>query len=372
MILSEPHVRTEDGPPTIQTLSPLDWLRQNLFSGWLNSASTLALLYLLIQAVAGLLDWGVVRAVWQVAGGDSAACRVEGAGACWALVGETHRFLLFGTYPYAEQWRPALVCLIFIGLYAVAFTPQFRRARLLLPLWSAGLGLALLLMLGGVFGLSPVRPGLWGGLPVTFLLATIGILGAMPLAVLLALGRRAEGLPVIRGLSVLYIELIRGVPLISVLFMASVMLPLFLPEGITLDKLLRAQLAFILFAAAYLAEVIRGGLQSIPRGQYEAAAALGLGYWRTMGLVIMPQALRLVIPPLVNTFIGLFKDTSLVVIIGIYDLLNAAKTVLVDPRWLGFGVEAYLSVASLYLIFCFALSRASRRLEDDLATGRRA
>lgn len=350
--------------------SALSWLRANLFNGWISTAVTLALLYLLAGLALDFAGWAVADAVWTLPPGDSAACRAEGAGACWGFIAQTHRFLLFGTYPLAEQWRPALACLLFVALYAVSAPRRFWR-RELLVVWAAGLALIFGLMGGGIAGLPVVPASQWGGLPVTLILATVGIAGAFPLAVLLALGRQAAGLPAIRTLCVLYIELIRGVPLISLLFMASVMLPLFLPEGMSVDKLMRAQIAIILFAAAYLAEVIRGGLQALPKGQYEAADALGLGYWRKMGLVILPQALRLVIPPLVNTFIGLFKDTSLVLIIGIYDLLNAAKTTVVDPVWLGFGVEAYLTVAAIFFVFCFAMSRYSQRLEVALNQGMR-
>jgi general L-amino acid transport system permease protein len=217
-------------------------------------------------------------------------------------------------------------------------------------------------MWGGIFGLRYVENERWGGLILTLILTTFGIALAFPLGILLALGRRSD-MPVIRALSVGYIELIRGVPLISLLFMASVMLPLFLPPGITTDKLLRAQIALILFAAAYLAEVVRGGLQAIPESQYEMADALGLGYWQRTWHVVLPQALRICVPPLVNTFIGFFKDTSLVVIIGLFDLLSTIKVSLNDPAWTGFGVEAYLFAALVYFAFCFAMSLYSRGFE---------
>jgi general L-amino acid transport system permease protein len=222
-----------------------------------------------------------------------------------------------------------------------------------------------LLMWGGVLGMAYVPQERWGGLPITLILSTFGIAFAFPVAIMVALGRRSTKLPAVKLLCVLYVELIRGVPLISLLFMASVMFPLFLPEGITIDKLLRAQVAIILFTAAYLAEVIRGGLQALPRGQYEAADAMGLTYWQKTGFIILPQALRLVIPPLVNTFIGLFKDTSLVLIIGIFDLLTAGKTAIVEPAWQGFGVEVYVAVGVIYFVFCFAMSKYSQSLETE-------
>ncbi|WP_245317176.1 amino acid ABC transporter permease, partial [Bradyrhizobium manausense] len=234
--------------------------------------------------------------------------------------------------------------------------------RELVYLWIGALMVISVLMWGGLFGLSFVSQDRWGGLPVTLILATFGLAFGFPLGILVALGRRSK-LPAIRSLSVLYVELIRGVPLVSLLFMASVMFPLFMPAGFNIDKLLRAQIAIILFAGAYLAEVIRGGLQAVPRGQYEAADALGLSYWRKHRLVVLPQAIRHVIPPLVNTFIAFFKDTSLVLIIGIFDLLTTAKTAIIDPAWQQFSVEVYIFVAAIYFVFCFAMSRYSRSLE---------
>jgi general L-amino acid transport system permease protein len=230
--------------------------------------------------------------------------------------------------------------------------------------WLAGLSVIGILMWGGVLGLPHVESGRWGGLILTLLLASFGIAFAFPLSILLALGRRSD-LPVIRALCVGYIELIRGVPLISVLFMASVMLPLFLPSGLTMDKLLHAQIALILFAAAYFAEVVRGGLQAIPKSQYEMADALGLTYFQKTLYVVLPQALRIAVPPLVNTCIGFFKDTSLVLIIGLFDLLTTIKVSMTDPRWAGFGIEAYLFAAAVYFLFCFAMSLYSRRLEAN-------
>jgi general L-amino acid transport system permease protein len=240
----------------------------------------------------------------------------------------------------------------------------------LIAIWIVALGAALLLMHGGAFGLSYVPAEQWGGLPLTLILSVVGIAGAFPLAIVLALGRRSR-LPVIRALSVTYIEIIRGVPLVSVLFMASVMFPLFLPEGVTIDKVLRAQIGFILFAAAYLAEAVRGGLQSVPKAQYEAADALGLSTAQKLRLVVLPQALRASIPPVVNQFIATFKDTSLVVIVGLYDLLTTTRIALTDPPWRPYYVEAYIAAGMIYFAFCFFLSRASLRLERNLNVGLR-
>ncbi len=340
----------------------MNWARANLFNGWGNTAATLLVVYALWKLLPPFFDWALVKAVWWSP--DAKACRAEGSGACWALIADKHRFMLFGTYPFDAQWRPALASLIFVALYVVSAMRAFWRPWLAL-VWLGGLAAIGLLMWGGVFGMVYVENERWGGLALTLLLATFGIAIAFPLSILLALARRST-MPVIRWLAIGYIELIRGVPLISLLFMASVMLPLFLPEGVTIDKLLRAQIAMILFAAAYLAEVVRGGLQAIPRGQYEAAQALGLSYWKMMGLIILPQALRISIPPLVNTFIGFFKDTSLVLIIGLFDLLTTVKVSLTEPKWTGFGVEAYLFASAVYFVFCFAMSRYSQALEASL------
>jgi len=341
------------------------WLRSNLFSGWLSTAVTLVLAYFIIRWAIGFVDWAFVNAVWSVPNNQTQACRdLRGIGACWAVITEKHRFILFGTYPYEEHWRPALCILLFVGLYIVSAMRRFWRSGLAL-VWIATLVAIGVLMWGGVLGMPYVPQERWGGLVITLILATFGLALAFPLAILVALGRRSK-LPAIKALCVLYVELIRGVPLISLLFMASVMFPLFLPEGMNIDKLLRAQLAIILFAGAYLAEVVRGGLQSLPKGQYEAAEALGLSYWQKTGFIILPQALRLVIPPLVNTFIGFFKDTSLVLIIGIFDLLTAGKTAIIEPAWQGFGIEVYLTVGAIYFIFCFAMSKYSQGLEAEL------
>jgi general L-amino acid transport system permease protein len=355
--------------PPLLAVGPVAWAKTNLFSSWLSTAVTLALGYLIIRWAMGFIDWAFVNAIWSVpvtnGQAQTQACRaLNGTGACWAVVTEKHRFMLFGTYPYEEHWRPALCVLLFIGLYIVSAMRRFWRKELAL-IWIGTLALIGLLMWGGVFGLSYVPQERWGGLVITLILSTFGIALAFPLSILVALGRRSR-LPAIKTLCILYVELIRGVPLISLLFMASVMFPLFLPEGINIDKLLRAQVAIILFAAAYLAEVVRGGLQALPRGQYEAADALGLGFWQKTGFIILPQALRLVIPPLVNTFIGMFKDTSLVLIIGIFDLLTAGKTAIVEPAWQGFGIEIYVTIGLIYFIFCFAMSRYSQGLEAEL------
>jgi general L-amino acid transport system permease protein len=336
----------------------MSWLRRNLFSSWPSALATLAILWLAWRWLPPVFDWAIGNAIWRAP--DSRACRAA-QGACWAFIGEKHRFILFGTYPFEQHWRPGIATLVLIGLWIFS---AFRRNWhwWLAAVWAGGLTLIGVLMWGGVLGLPYVENERWGGLILTLLLASFGVAIAFPLSILLALGRRSE-LPVLRAACVAYIELIRGVPLISVLFMASVMLPLFMPAGMTVDKLLRAQLALMLFAAAYLAEVVRGGLQAIPHHQYESAEALGLSYWQTTLRVVLPQALRMSIPPLVNTFIGFFKDTSLVLIIGLFDLLSTVKVSLQDPAWSGFGVEAYVFASLVYFAFCYAMSAYSKRLE---------
>jgi len=343
-------------------------MRTNLFGNWTNAILTVLLAYATITLSVKLLNWAVLNAVWMAPPGDSSACRAMRQGACWALIGEKHRFMLFATYPYDEQWRPALSCAIIVGLYIVSAIRRFWTGRLILS-WIAGLAAIALLMWAGTLGLAFVSQELWGGLPVTLLLATFGIATALPIGILLALGRQAESLPVIRGLSIGYIELIRGVPLVSLLFMASFLLPLFMPAGMSVDKLVRAQVAFTMFAAAYLAEVVRGGLQGVDRGQYEAADALGLGYWRAHWLIVLPQALRSVIPALVNTSIAMLKNTSLVLVIGLFDLLSAAKATIADPLWQSFGIEMFVAISLVYFVICFSLSKYSQHLEASLHRG---
>jgi general L-amino acid transport system permease protein len=363
--------------PPASVYGPWAWMRANLFGSVWSTAITLALGWLILTWAMGFTRWGILNAVWSVPTGangqpDTALCRAaHGIGACWAVIPEKYRFILFGRFPYDEQWRPALCIGLFILLYVVSAMRRFWRKELVL-VWIAILTMIGVLMWGGVFGLSYVPQDVWGGLPITLILATFGLALAFPLSILVALGRRSTKLPAVRILCVLYVELIRGVPLISLLFMASVMFPLFMPEGFNIDKLLRAQFAIVLFAAAYLAEVVRGGLQALPRGQYEAADALGLTYYQKTTQIVLPQALRLVIPPLVSTFIGFFKDTSLVLIIGIFDLLTAGKIAVSEPAWQGFATEVYLVLAAIYFVFCYAMSRYSRGLEAEFNRTRRA
>lgn len=366
-IINQP-IQSEERPPTL-SVGPLGWARQNLFNTWYNTVFTVLAIWVLWQIIPPIIDWMFIDALWGAAPSD--ACRVEGVGACWPFVHEKWRLIVFGLYPYDEQWRPTIAMIIAITLLIVSCTPKFWPYwRWLIAGWIVAWFVILMLMQGGVFGLEVVYTSRWGGLPLTVGLSVIGLVLAFPLSILLALGRRSN-MPAIKTICVAYIELIRGVPLITVLFMASLLFPLFMPVGTDIDNLLRAQIGLILFASAYLAEVVRGGLQAIPKGQYEAADSLGLSYWKKTRLIVLPQALRISIPPLVNTFIGFFKDTSLVIIIGLFDLLGAAKAALTDPEWRGFYKEAYIFTALLYFIFCFSMSRYSQHLEKRTNVGTR-
>jgi len=342
------------------------WARANLFNSWFNALLTIAIVLVLVRIVPSVFDWSVVRA--SVDAPNIAACHERG-GACWAFIVDWYRFILFGRFPYDQQWRPGAVIVIFVALL-LASCDRRLMGRWLAALWVIGLALVAVLMWGGILGMPYVETDLWNGLPLTLILAVGAIALSFPLALLLALGRRSS-MPAVRGLCVLYIEIVRGMPFIVWLFMGVVMVPLFLPPNVFISKLWRLEIVFILFIAAYVAEVVRGGLQAIPRGQFEAAASLGLGYWRQMRLVVLPQALAISIPPLVGTFIGAFKDTALVTTVGFFDLLQDASTGMNDPTWRGAYVEAYAFVALIYFVFCYFMSRYSRYIETRLGRGRR-
>ena len=327
------------------------WAKKNLFSSVPNSVLTLFCFWLLWNILPPLFNWALFQANWV--GTTRADCTRDGA--CWVFIQARFGHFMYGLYPAEEIWRINFA--LVLGLLSIL--PMFWRR---MPRW---------LLYGGFGGLTRVETRQWGGLTLTLIIAAIGIAGALPLGILLALGRRSS-MPVVRILCVVFIEFWRGVPLITVLFMSSVMLPLFLTEGTSIDKLLRALVGVILFQSAYVAEVVRGGLQALPKGQYEASAALGLGYWRMQGLVILPQALKLVIPGLVNTIIALFKDTSLVIIIGLFDLFSSIQQATVDPTWLGMSTEGYVFAAMIYWIFCFSMSRYSQHLEKRFNTGHKS
>ena len=358
-------------PPPSSTTGPIAWIRGNLLSSPLNVLLTVLSAAVVVYVVPSFIDWAILDATWF--GTTREPCNtpegVDKEGACWTMVNARFQQFMYGFYPEGQRWRVNLAFLLQFGAFfalLVDRVPGKKWTAIFLFLIYPFVGFGL--FHGGIFGLPVVETRLWGGLMLTLIIATVSITASVPLGILLALGRRSN-LPVIRLLCVTFIEFVRAVPLITVLFMASVMLPLFLPVGVNFDKLLRALVGFSLFAAAYMAEVVRGGLQAMPRGQYEGAMALGLGYWKMMGLIILPQALRIVIPGMVNTFIGLFKDTSLVIVIGLFDLLNIVQTATRDAQWRGLANEGYLFAALVYFVFCFGMSRYSIYLERKLYTG---
>lgn len=354
---------TEAIKPPVTQVGVIGWIRTNLFKGWFNSILTLITVYFLWLIIPPLIRWAFIDSLWFSTGAE---CK-QIDGACWSIIPANIRFITFGFFPYEQQWRPLLGMALLIALLFYSRNRDHWKKPLAYT-WILGLFLMGLLMKGGLFGLSSVESSQWGGLPLTLLLSIFGLTAAYPLGILLALGRRSK-MATVKTLSIIYIELIRGVPLISLLFMSSVVFPLFLPEGVNINNIIRAQVAIILFTAAYIAEVVRGGLQAIPRGQYEAAESMGLNYYLTMRLIVLPQALKIVIPPSVQQLISAFKDTSLVVIIALFDLLRTTQTVLNDPQWMGFSAEAYIFVALVYFLCCFFMSNYSRRLERELETG---
>jgi len=348
-------------PAPVPTEGLRPWLRANLFGSVASSIATLAIAALAIYVLRSVLTWGVVDAVFAP---DLAACQhARGSGACWGVIDEKLRVILFGRYPFGQQWRPAAATLLLLALLVLSCIRFFWRTWLVL-VWLAVIPAYFVLMGGGVRGLEPVPTASWGGLPLTLLLATFGIVLAFPIAIVVALGRRS-GLAAIHTLSVTFVELIRGVPLISVLFMASFMFPLFMPVGKSPDVLLRVLAGITLFEAAYLAEVVRGGLQAIPKGQVEAAQSLGLGYWQTQRKIVLPQALALVVPGIMNTFIAIFMDTSLVTIVSMYELMGAlGMAVNSDANWRPFIFEGYIFITAIYFLFCFAMTRYSGWVEQ--------
>ena len=343
------------------------WVRVNLFGGVVQTLMTLVIAGLLAKAAWFVLRWGILDAVWYTA--DPDVCRAA-AGACWAVIVEKHRPMLFGLYPYDEHWRLVCMMVIYLATVVISLTPRFWIARFLVPLWAVAVTAICVLMFGGVFGLPYVPTSEWGGLPLTMILFSGTVLMGMPVAVLLALGRRAP-LPVARGVSVVFIESLRGVPLITILFVAVNVFPLFLPAGVEVNKLLRIIIGIAIFFACYQAEVIRGGLQAIPRGQYEAAASLNLTYWQTTSRIILPQALRISLPAITNHIIAAMKNTSFVIIIGLFDILTATTAIMQDPLWRRYYIEAYLFVAAVYLFFGYTLSLYGRRVEKWINAGYR-
>ena len=354
----------EPRPAPVSTEGIVPWMRKNLFGNLPSTVATLVLAALALWLLPQLISWAVLKAV-VVANSDQCQA-ARGVGACWGVITEKYRLIIFGRYPFDQQWRPQIATILLVALLMASCVRLFWKPWLVL-LWAAVLGVFFALMKGGVLGLSPVETDRWGGLPLTIMLATLSIVGAFPLAVGVALGRRSN-MPAIKTICVLYVELIRGVPLISVLFMASFMFPLFMPPGVGIDVLIRVLVGITLFAAAYMAEIVRGGLQAIPKGQQEAADTLGLSYWQAQRKIILPQALALVVPGIMNNFIAIFKDTSLVTIVSLYELTGAMSLALnSDSNWRPFKIEAYLFIAAIYFAFCFSMSRYSLWIEKQLS-----
>lgn len=359
------HEAIKNIKPPVNQRGIIGWFKENLFNGIFNSVLTLIILTFILKFLPPFIQWAFFKASWFT---NPDVCK-QCEGACWSVVFKNLRFIIFGFYPHDIHWRPFAAMMI---LFLLLFFSSKRRfwTKKLAYAWPIGLVAMGVLMKGGILGLAPVDSMKWGGLPLTLLLSIFGLTSAYPLGVILALGRVSK-MPLLRLMSVAYIELIRGVPLISLLFMSSIIFPLFLPEGITINNILRAQVAIILFTAAYVAEVVRGGLQAMPKGQFEAADAIGLNYAQTMRLIILPQALKIVIPPTVSVLISAFKDTSLVVIIALFDFLMTAKNVIQNPEWMGFSTEMYLFVSLIYFLGCFSMSNFSRKLERELDTDKR-
>jgi general L-amino acid transport system permease protein len=367
-------VRTEaapEQPPPLAIGGALGWVRANLFRDIWTSILTLVAAAIAIWLGIDLVRYMIIDAVWSAP--DGAACRAPGAGACWAYVARKLPYFVYGSYPVDERWRVDITLLIGAVLIAWLLWPASPRKGLGAILFFVVYPVLAFVLLYGMpaLGLPQVPTHLWGGIFVSLLVALVGMVFSLPGGVLLALGRRSR-LPAVRIASIGFIEFVRGVPLITVLFMANTMLPLFVPEQFSPDRLVRPLIGVALFASAYMAEVVRGGLNAIPRGQFEAAQALGLRYPQMMRLIVLPQALTIVIPGIVNTFIGLFKDTTLVAIVGIFDFLRTVDTARLDPEWAGptISTTGYLFAAMFYFVFCFGMSRYSLAMERRLAAGR--
>ncbi len=373
-------VRTEmlpaQQPPRGQS-GAVYWVRANLLASPKDILLTILAIALIASLLPSIVNWLFINATWS--GPDRSVCatvaqggvRPDGwSGACWAFVGDRFQQFMFGRYPMEERWRPMLVAAGLVVLLTPLLIPKVPRKGLNAFLLFVIFPIVSFFLLYGGFGLRVVETPFWGGLMVTLVLSFVGIAVSFPVGILLALGRRSH-MPVVKTLCITFIEVVRGVPLITVLFMASVMLPLFLPVGVTFDKFLRALVGVSIFAAAYMAEVIRGGLQAVPKGQYEGAESLGLSYWQTIRFIVMPQAIKLVVPGIVNTFIGLFKDTSLVTIIGMFDLLGIVRLNFTDATWASpvTPLTGLVFAGFIFWIFCFGMSRYSGFMERYLDTG---
>ena len=353
--------KKEARPAPLGTKGIGHWLRENLFSNLTSSILTLVSLYILYIVLPPLLNWLIFDATWS-----GTKDEITGDGARWIFIYEKFNQFIYGFYPETQQWRPNLILVLFVvSIFIFKKVPTKAKIAIvgLFPIVS------FFLLYGGL-GLEVIPTTKWGGLLLTIVVASVGIVASFPIGILFALGRQSN-MPIIKTLSIMYIEFIRGVPLITLLFMSSVILPLFFPEGVDFDKLLRALIGITLFQAAYIAEVIRGGLQAIPKGQYEAADSMALTYWQSMGLIILPQALKISIPNIVGAFISLFKDTTLVLIIGLFDLLAMVTLTTTDANWLGFETEGYVFITFIYWVICFSMSKYAKSIENKFNTNHR-
>ena len=363
-------------PPPAMMTGPLAWVRDNLLSSALNIILTLAMALLAVWIIYEILDFLIFTAVWT--GADREACLVSPAqpvvGACWPFIKERAAYFVYGSYPIPERWRVDIFfAMLAAGIVWLLWLNAPRRDIGAVYFFVVVPVVSYILLTGWpLIGLPAVDTALWGGVLVTIVVAWAGIVVSLPVGIILALGRRSA-MPTVRTFSVIFIEFVRGVPLITVLFMASVMLPLFVPDQWSPDKLLRAIVGIALFASAYMAEVVRAGLAAIPKGQYEGAQAVGLGYWQMMRFIVLPQALTITIPNIVNTYIGLFKDTTLVFIVGIFDFLRTVEVARIDPKWATpvTSTTGYAVAAIFYFVFCYGMSRYARATEARLAKSER-
>lgn len=374
--MADIHQFKPDLPAPVTVSGPIAWVRQRFFSSIGNAVLTLLSLYLIYLAIPPLIEWAVTNALFSYPPDAQSGARpvtnkdCVGEGACWLYVQARFGQFIYGFFPVEERWRVDLTFLLMVvGIVGLVWEKIKGKKYFAIFLFGLFPFIAFWL-LGGGWGLTPVSTGQWGGMMLTMIIGGVAIVLSPPIGILLALGRRSE-MPLISRLCVVIIEVIRGVPLITILFMANIMLPIFLPPGTRVDIVLRVLIGVALFGGAYIAEVVRGGLAAIPRGQFEAAQSLGLSYWRMMGLIILPQALRISLPGIVNVLIGMFKDTTLVAIVGLFDFLNIIRAGSKDPNWLGLEMEGFVFAAIVYWVICFGMSRYSAYLERKLDRGKR-
>ena len=359
-----------DLPPPVNTTGPMAWMRINLFSSPLNTALTFLSLWILWTVFPPFLDWAILESIWSATDRKDCWAKMPNPreGACWAFIRGSFEFFVYGWYPDTEKWRVNLSFILLILAIVGVLKERIPGKKYWLWFASAFPFVAAWLLIGG-FGFEYVETSKLGGILLTIIIGITGISFSLPIGIVLALGRRSN-MPALRSVCVIFIEFIRGVPLITLLFVASTMLTYFLPPGSTFDLLMRVLIMVTLFSSAYIAEVVRGGLQGLSTGQYEAADSLGLTYWKAHRLIILPQALKISIPGIVNTFIGLYKDTTLVLIIGMMDIVGLGRARLNDPEWLGLAPELYFFIAFFFFLCCFSMARYSLNLENKLSTNR--